>query len=199
MVRPEVIPQLRASITSEGLGKPDWVLALDDVDEPPLFSRTDQVRFLDRLPSDERGTILLALALEHLCSISELLSSIDRPTRRYFACVTLSDFDEVLAGAQSVATIAIQVDPNDQKRMQRVEFRGAQSRDALTVESWLRSVGEDAASKYMVAELPGTPAPAGRVYVGFRQSPCRSLRSIGDYSMQDSTKANSTIRPGTRT
>lgn len=180
--RSKIVAQLRTAIASEDLEDPQWVLELEDVDEPPLFSRVEQVDVLRDLPEEERGPILLCIALEYLSSIAQLLANTDAMSQRYFACVTVSDFDEVTAGNQPVATVAIQVDPHDQRRQDLRRFSAPNTEEAIAVANWLRFLGADTEAKYVVGELrPAPVAELRRVYVGFRESQCRGLRSVGDY------------------
>lgn len=178
----QVAAQLQAVLDADGAGDPRWVLTLDDIDEPPLFSRAEDVEVLRGVPRDRRGPILLALALGRLRGIAELVATIAHPLHRTFACVTVTDFDLVLDETQAVATMAIQVDPRDDERAQLAGFLPGDSAEAAEVRGWLVALGSRTATEFVVGELAPTPAPElRRVYVGFRHSASRAFRSVGDY------------------
>lgn len=58
-----MLNMMMAVVREEQLADPSWILDLDDIDEPPLFTRDEQVEFLYRIPRSERCVTALQVAL----------------------------------------------------------------------------------------------------------------------------------------
>jgi hypothetical protein len=92
------------------VGKQTWVLDLcrhldpltlacpgvDESDEPPLFTRTRQVRFFADVPLATSGPIVLRAPLNIPRDIAKVIDSADMPDSQvYSASVTLMDWDDI--------------------------------------------------------------------------------------------------------
>ena len=56
-------------VTEEGLNEAEWVLGLTELDEPPFYTRLEQMHFLESVPMAERGPAFMSVALSLLSGI----------------------------------------------------------------------------------------------------------------------------------
>lgn len=172
-------------LKEEGLTDPRWVIALDDVDEPPLFSRVSQLAFLDKVPEEERCVAAMEIALQALEGIAGVAAS-EAPARRFFVCATVSDFVDWQHGEQPIPKVAILVGPDEEALPgdKSVRYLSPYTQEGRMVEEWLRTLGSTVAQRFVVRELQlGRHDPAiHRVYIGWRKDPSANVCSVGSGS-----------------
>ena len=168
-------------VTEEGLNEAEWVLGLTELDEPPFYTRLEQMHFLESVPMAERGPAFMSVALSLLSGIRDTLVSnsgaIGAPV---FACITVTDFAEWRSGELPVPTFALLVEPRGVGAPKAtIPLALSRSEDGLQVQEWLVSSGHDNIDDFVVAELVGEiPSELKRVYVGHREGSPTSYISL---------------------
>lgn len=178
MMRTAILEQFEALLKSEGLSDPAWILRLDEFDEPPLFTRVDQVEFLRALDVEERCLAALEMVLLEIDKIAAVAAAASK--QQFFVCATLSDFDMWRRGEQLLPLPAMYVNPCEQAAPEAT-FRlvEAYSADGEKVKGWLSQLGPDF-RKFVVGEPPpGSDPDLHRVYVGWGVEPAKNIRSVG--------------------
>lgn len=131
--------RLRRYFLSEGLWDLEWLKTLDEFDEPPMFTRLVQERFLFDAPVAARGPAILELGLEYLDRVVDALGQ--RPDRQAHACVTLMDWDDVSSGERPVAHLCWLVIP-DLRREPLLMLgppSGGATRSGVAARAWSRT------------------------------------------------------------
>lgn len=181
MMDAHIRKHFRDLINEENLEDPSWILTLDNFDEPPLFCRTNQVEFLRSIPEELRPVVALDVALSLIEQIADVAAQ-RAPDRRFYICVTISDFNLWYTGEQTAPTPAIYVDPNE-GNITPAEFRlvSPHSTEGLETARWLEQLGEQYVKRYCIGELSaGTFDPQlHRIYVGWRCVRAPNVRSVG--------------------
>lgn len=178
---PAILGRFMALLRDEDLADPSWVLMLDEFDEPPLFSRNDQVEFLRLLPERQRLIATLEIVLATIEMVANEAAQ-GAPGRMFFVCATFSDFDSWRAGAQLVPTPAIYVDPkDDEPASSGLKLVEPWSEQAVLVAKTLTALGRECADRYCVGELSSEDfdPEIERVYLGWRTNPAANVRSVG--------------------
>ncbi|MGE0550219.1 MAG: hypothetical protein AB7O24_25400 [Kofleriaceae bacterium] len=180
-MNPAVHEKFEALLRAEGLNDPSWVLQLDDIDEPPLFTRHAQVEFLRDMPEEERCVAAVECVLSLLEKHAKEAIAMGQH-RRFFLCATFLGFDEWRSGEVPIPTPAILVDPNDGITPRSdIGFVQPYTPEGKNVANWLTRLGTPFTERFVVAELPsGSFDPEiHRVYVGWRDNPSANVRSVG--------------------
>jgi hypothetical protein len=178
---PAIQSRFMALLQEKNLADPSWILSVDEFDEPPLFSRNDQVEFLRPLPEKQRMIATLEIALSTIEMVANQAAQ-GAPGRVFFVCATFSDFDSWRAGAQIVPTPAIYVNPKDDETVSSgLRLVEPWSEEAALVSSTLTARGQNYADRYCVGELSAEvfDPEIGRVYLGWRDNPAVNVKSVG--------------------
>jgi hypothetical protein len=169
--------QLVRLFESAGLSKADWLLKLDEYDEPPFFNRSADIEFLRAVPASDRGLLILDVSLCEFRRFAEILDSLPEP-ERFFACLTFQDWDLARQGLTTAPTPSIAVAPNWKKELQSPDWIIPQSPEALLLDCWRRSLGRE---DILVADGSDVVRDSDpRVYVGFKAKAHR-FSSLGDF------------------
>lgn len=179
--------RLERLVRKHDLSNPKWLRDLDEFDDPPLFYRNREVEFLRKVPSSERLPLLIEVTLAEFDRIAKTLDALDRP-ERFFACVTLTDFDQVREGIVPVPTPRILVSPDWQKESLTSHWSCLSSWScplsawARLVQDWTREVGR--ADVCVGEHLPLSEEDEDTlVYIGYRRGAHQFL-SLGDLSRE---------------
>lgn len=173
--------QIRARLANvfrgQDLSDSSWLLALDEFDEVPFFTRSDEIEFLAMLPEGQRGQCMFEVALAELDRTAEALDALDG-AEHYFLSLTFLDWDLVREGTQVVPTPSLLVSPRWKDELPSFESSAPHSVDARLIERWADRLGRhDLAvgeSKHVAEAEPS------RVYVGYSKGRHR-FRSTGDF------------------
>lgn len=178
-------PKIRSNfmklVRDEDLADPSWILQLDAFDDPPLYTRFRQIEFLRPLPETQRVVSTLEIMLSLLEQHADLAARC-AAHRRFFLCVTFSDFDSWRAGEQIIPTPRVSVNPEEEMpQFSDCPLVEAYSVDGKAVAQWLNQLGPPRSEQYCVGELSiGTFEPdLACVYVGWRSDPSSNVRSVG--------------------
>lgn len=164
----------------EALDRPEWLESLEEFDEPPLFSRADDVAFLADVPARERGPVVLACAVEVLDRVGEVLAQMDAGAG-YCIFLTFMDWDLVASEELPVPTPSLFVSPHPERELSRFRVQPPQSPEGLAVCEWLASlVRQDLMVAETVTRENEEPL---RIYVGYRDA--RGFKSVGDFSTEE--------------
>jgi hypothetical protein len=178
MMASGILSHFRRIVRDQAWGDPEWLTKLDEFDEPPLFTRTEELEPLRQLDPDTRGQIVMEIALSALDELAMAIATVAKP-ESVFACLTFLDWNLVDTGEQVVPTPCLFVSPKRHEELRAFALVPPRATESLKVQTWLRHIGRE---DIYVAE--GTPPPFGdepfRVYVGYRTG-CRRFASVGDY------------------
>ena len=178
MNRSEIRHRLDRLAAAEGLDDPTWVQQLTEFDEPPLFSRCEDVQFLVAVP--EKYAAVFEFALARLDQIADFLKTVEQ-RRNYFVCLTFMDWDLVEGGDQPIPTPSLLVSRNSVEELAEFRVRSIQSAEGRTVAGWLKRSGrQDLCVAEAVARSAEEPA---RIYVGYRNA--GYFQSLGDFFDRD--------------
>jgi hypothetical protein len=145
----EIAAQLASILRRQGLDDPSWIATLDEHDEPPFFTRAQDV--------------VIAWAVEVLDRAAQFVETLPAP-EHYFLCLTFSDWPLVADGTQAVATPALLVSLDASRELGPFRLRHPASSEARQVSSWLDRIDRD--DLYLQEDLHDPDQL--RVYVGHR-------------------------------
>jgi len=170
---PEGFGLLRQLSLRESHYDANWLSALDEHDEPPLFTRASDVQLLTQISMPERGQMTVAWALEVLDAHARFLSAL--PTgNEFFLCLTFMNWDLVACGEQPVPTPCLFVSPRAaDELLSSFVLVPALRPFGRAIESWIAPLNR---GDVLVAES-ATVDELERAYVGYRTP--RGFQSVG--------------------
>jgi hypothetical protein len=176
MTPDEAAIRLREVIGRECEGGHEWMVGLDEFDEPPLFSRCEDVAFLSQIDGSQRGIVLMKCAIEESDRAADFLAGIEN-REHYFVCLTVLDWELVAEGAQPVPTPCLFVSPRAELELATFECLRPLTPEGLAVERWVESLGR---ADLCVGETISHGEDEGlRIYVGYVRG--RGFKSLGDF------------------
>ena len=177
MNRREFELRLQEVVSRQRLADASWLSVLEEHDEPPLFSRVDEVEFLAALPNNERLSLLLDVAAR---TLDDVAATIDRlpSAERFFVSLTITDWDDLEESGYHVITPALLVSPDWRREIIWPIGAPSVSAFAKRVEHYYRAHSRgDLLVKERAPDLSQDTPP--KVYVGYRSGRHR-FRSVGD-------------------
>lgn len=172
----EARAQLVRLFERAGLCNADWLLHLEEHDEPPFLNRSADIDFLCAVPASDRGPLILEVSLNEFHKFAETLDSLPEP-ERFFACLTFQDWGMVRQGLTTAPTPSISVSPKWKEELRSPDWISPRSPEALLLDCWRRSLGRE---DIMVADSSDVVRDSDpRVYVGYTAKAHR-FASLGD-------------------
>ena len=169
----EVFGLLRQLSLRESHYDANWVSALDEFDEPPLFTRVSDVQFLAEMSLPDRGQVTMAWTLEVLDAHARFLSALPAGNE-FFLCLTFMDWGRVASGEQPVPTPRLFVSPRAaDELLPSFALVPAERPLGRALESWMKPLNR---GDVVVAES-ATGDEIERAYVGYKAP--QGFQSVG--------------------
>lgn len=140
LLNPVIEAELERLLLASGLHDHAWLSALEEYDQPPLFTRYAQTEFMRAVAVELRGPLLLEFALTRILGPAAAAVSRMAAPERFFLCLTLEWWEAQAAGEAHALTPALLVSPKAQGEFAGFQASRAGSDEARLVKKWLAAL-----------------------------------------------------------
>ncbi|MGE3675729.1 MAG: Imm15 family immunity protein, partial [Polyangiaceae bacterium] len=140
LLNPAIETELERLLLASGLHDHAWLSALQEYDQPPLFTRYSETEFMRAVEVDLRGPLLLEFALRRILDpTAEAVKRMATP-ERFFLCLMLQAWEALAAGEAHAVTPALLVSPDARGEFAGFQASRAGSHEARLVKKWLAAL-----------------------------------------------------------